>query len=63
LEKVPYEKIKAGQKLTPGEWAELMRLPMSERRRILAEQADKIASYYEEDTEWRELQEGDVIEL
>lgn len=39
-----------------------MKLPVEKRRRILAQQARKMAKYYEEDTERKELQGGDVIE-
>ncbi len=39
-----------------------MKLPAEKRRRILAEQARKMAKHYEQDTERRELQGGDVIE-
>jgi hypothetical protein len=39
-----------------------MMLPLEERRRRLAEQAEKAAAYYEQDPEWRELQGGDIIE-
>lgn len=39
-----------------------LRLPLSERRRILAAQAEKMAAYYEEDGEWREWLAGDVVE-
>jgi transcriptional regulator with XRE-family HTH domain len=40
-----------------------MKLPLSERRRIMSEQADRLATHYEKDTEWREI-EGteDIIE-
>ncbi|MCU0549090.1 MAG: hypothetical protein MUC48_07060 [Leptolyngbya sp. Prado105] len=45
-----------------------LKLPLAERRRILAEQADAVASlpggfafHYEQDTEWKELQAGDII--
>lgn len=31
-----------------------LRLPLSERRRILKEQAEKLAAHYERDREWRE---------
>ena len=30
-----------------------MKLPMAERRRILAQQAEDIAEHYEQDAEWR----------
>jgi hypothetical protein len=32
-----------------------MQLPLKERRRLLAEQADKLVEHYEHDEEWREL--------
>ena len=40
-----------------------LRLPIAERSRLLAEQAEKMVSYYEQDTEWRELQGGDFIDF
>jgi hypothetical protein len=39
-----------------------LKLPLAERHRILAEQAEAIAFHYEQDTEWKELQAGDIIE-
>jgi len=39
-----------------------LKLPIEERRRIMAEQAEKAAQYYEQDTEWREFQGGDIVE-
>ncbi|HET6387664.1 MAG TPA: hypothetical protein VFJ58_30110 [Armatimonadota bacterium] len=39
-----------------------LRLPLSERRRVLKEQAEKIVTHYEADTEWREWLDGDVVE-
>ena len=36
-----------------------LKLPIDERRRILAEQAERAASQYEVDTDW---QGGDVVE-
>jgi len=39
-----------------------MKLPMEERQRILAEQADKMASLYESDTGWKDIEGGDLIE-
>jgi len=39
-----------------------MRMPAEKRRRILAEQAAKMVKHYEQDTERKELQGGDVIE-
>ncbi len=39
-----------------------MKLPLEERRRILAEQAEKLATYYAQDSEWREMEAGDLVE-
>ncbi|MCC3407489.1 MAG: hypothetical protein JGK17_18220 [Microcoleus sp. PH2017_10_PVI_O_A] len=41
---------------------EFMKLPIEERRRILAEQAEVMLSHYQEDREWQELQTGDLID-
>lgn len=39
-----------------------MKLPLEERRRILAEQAEKLTTYYTQDSEWREMEAGDLVE-
>lgn len=39
-----------------------MKLPIAERRRILAEQAEAMAEHYEQDLEWREWVNFDVGE-
>jgi len=39
-----------------------MKLPLEERRRILAEQADKLTTYYAHDSEWRDMEAGDLVE-
>lgn len=39
-----------------------MKLPLEERRRLMAEQAEKLSSHYEQDTGWRELGAGDFVE-
>ena len=48
--------------LTLTERRALMKLPVEDRRRLLAEQADKISSHYEQDQEWREIGRGEVVE-
>lgn len=40
----------------------VLALPLEERRRILAEQAEKMAKHYEQDKEWREAEVGDLFE-
>ena len=39
-----------------------LKLPLAERRRLLAEQAERIGSYYQHDGEWREWLQGDIVE-
>ncbi len=39
-----------------------LRLPPEERDRILQTQAETLITYYQTDTEWQELQAGDLIE-
>ena len=39
-----------------------MKLPLEERRRLLAEQAEKLAEHYAQDTEWRDVEGGDLVE-
>lgn len=41
---------------------ELMKLPLAERRVLLAQQADAMVSHYETDSEWRDFQRGDFID-
>jgi acyl-CoA reductase-like NAD-dependent aldehyde dehydrogenase len=35
-----------------------LRLPLAERRRLLAAQADRLRAHYEETAEWRDLVAG-----
>ena len=40
----------------------LMKLPIAERRRILAQQAEVMIAHYQQNQEWKELLTGDIIE-
>lgn len=57
------EPIEMTQSLSLVQRRNFMKLPLEERRRILAEQAEKAAAYYEQDQEWRELPGGDIVEF
>ena len=50
------------EELTLQERRSFMELPVEERKRIMEEQAGKIKEHYEQDTEWKELQGGDIVE-
>lgn len=39
-----------------------LKLQMSERRQILQEQTENLMTHYQTDTEWQDLQVGDLIE-
>ncbi|WP_256871708.1 hypothetical protein [Nostoc sp. TCL26-01] len=39
-----------------------MKLPLEERRRILAEQAEQMLLHYQQDKEWQELETGDLLD-
>ena len=39
-----------------------LQLPKEERDRILSEQAEEMADFYENDTEWREWEGGTIVE-
>lgn len=39
-----------------------MQLPLEERRRLLAKQAEEMLEHYQKSTQWRELQTGDIVE-
>ena len=41
---------------------EFMQLPLEERGRILARQAEVMLQHYQEDREWQELEAGDLID-
>jgi len=56
------ETLEMDQPLSLVERRALMKLPLAERRRVLAEQAAKVAAHYDDDTEWRELQGGDIVD-
>lgn len=56
------EAVKVQQTPSLAQRCAFMKLPLEERRRVLVEQADAIAVHYKEDSEWQELQTGDLIE-
>ncbi|XWK91005.1 MAG: hypothetical protein U7127_13455 [Phormidium sp.] len=39
-----------------------MKLPVEERRRLLAKQSEAMLSHYQEDNEWQELQTWDLMD-
>jgi len=62
VERMLGERIELEQPVSVVQRRAFLKLPLAKRRQILAEQAKKIAKHYEENTEWRELQGGDLVE-
>ena len=50
-----------GEPLSLVERRAFMKLPLEERRRMMAKQAERMAAQYENDREWRNFQGGDFI--
>ena len=50
------------QTLSLEQRQDFLKLPMSERRRILESQAQTILNHYQQDSEWQELMAGDIID-
>ncbi len=50
------------QDLSLEERLAFLKLPIAERRSILARQAEKLMAHYQQDSEWQELMAGDIIE-
>lgn len=56
------EPVKGELGLPTIERRSFMKLPLEERRRVLSEQAEKLTTYYEQDSEWRDMEAGDFVE-
>jgi len=56
------KKIGVTQPLITVKRRDLLKLPLEERRRILAEQAQRMVQLYNENTEWKDLQGEDIVE-
>jgi Zn-dependent peptidase ImmA (M78 family) len=56
------EKLELEQPASIIEKRAFMKLPLEKRRQILAEQAAKMSKHYEQDSELRDLEGGEIIE-
>ncbi len=62
IENTQLETIETSVKFQNISPSKFMKLPLEERRRILAEQAKLMLLHYQQDNEWQELQTGDLID-
>jgi transcriptional regulator with XRE-family HTH domain len=56
------ETVEADLPLSLIERRAFLKLPLEERRRIMAAQAEKVAPAYAHEAEWQEWQEGDIVD-
>ena len=56
------EKVTMETPLSLVERRALLKLPLEERRRVIARQAEKMAAYYEQNQDWKDLMEGDLVD-
>ena len=61
-ERVTGEKLEVVELFSAVERQALAKLPVDERRRVLTEQAARVADHYEHDQQWRDLDGGDILE-
>jgi hypothetical protein len=59
LDKSMKMKMKASVSL--AERRVFMKLPLDDRRKIMARQAKRIASHYEKDVSWKDLEAGSIV--
>jgi hypothetical protein len=51
-----------GQSLSLEQRIAFLKLPISERRRILQVQAESMVTHYEQNSEWKEFMAGDIVD-
>ncbi|MEA5536046.1 hypothetical protein [Crocosphaera sp. XPORK-15E] len=59
-QKLKSEKIQSP--LTLEQRRAFLKLPLSERRRILSQQAADLEAHYQQNTDWKEFLAGDIID-
>ncbi|WP_055075003.1 type II toxin-antitoxin system Phd/YefM family antitoxin [Pseudanabaena sp. 'Roaring Creek'] len=50
------------QGLTIEQRLDFLKLPIAERRQILESQAEEMITHYQQETDWKELMAGDIID-
>jgi Zn-dependent peptidase ImmA (M78 family)/DNA-binding XRE family transcriptional regulator len=61
-ERILGERLETEEPLTLKQRRAFMKLPLEERRKLIAKQARDLAEHYATDTEWREEEGGDIID-
>ena len=61
-ESSPSSTIDEAQDLSLAQRLAFLKLPLAERRQILEGQAEAMIEHYQQDSEWKELMAGDIID-
>ena len=62
---IPHQDLKTSETqsdLTLEQRRAFLKLPLSERRRILGQQASEMENHYQQNTDWKEFLAGDIID-
>ena len=62
---IPHQDLKSTETksdLTLEQRRAFLKLPLSERRRILGQQASEMENHYQQNTDWKEFLAGDIID-
>ncbi|MGK7880527.1 MAG: DUF2283 domain-containing protein [Crocosphaera sp.] len=62
---IPHQDLKTSEtqsNLTLEQRRAFLKLPLSERRRILGQQAAEMENHYQQNTDWKEFLAGDIID-
>jgi hypothetical protein len=54
--------MKTKEPMSLAERRAFMKLPLADRRKIMARQAKGMATHYEKDVSWKDLETGDIVE-
>lgn len=62
VEQMQLPSSEASPSLSLAQRRAFMRLTLEQRRRLLAQQAEQMWQHYQKNTEWQELQTGDLVD-
>ena len=58
----PYFPVSKEQNLTLEQRLDFLKLPTAERRQILEGQAEEMLIHYQQETDWKDLMAGDIVD-
>ena len=58
----PCFSVSKEQNLTLEQRLDFLKLPIAERRQILESQAEEMLDHYQQETDWKDLMAGDIVD-